>query len=75
MDFSNLRGEIKKKYRRQSDFAAQIGINPASLSAKLNGKSEWTSEEILNTCNLLNIQLDEAWKYFFTPKVEKTQRD
>lgn len=74
MDYSNLKGEIKKKYPRQSDFAAAMGVHPASISAKLNGKSEWKGDEIVTACGLLGISLDEAAEYFFTPKVEKTQR-
>lgn len=68
MDYSNLKGEIRKKYSRQADFAIAIGISPASLSAKLNGKSEWQSGEIARTCDVLNIPYAEAPEYFFCPK-------
>ncbi len=73
MDYSNLIGEIRKKFSRQADFATTIGMHPASLSAKLNGKTEWKSGEIVAACNVLGIPLSEAPAYFFTPIVEFSQ--
>ena len=68
MDYSNLRGEIRKKFPRQADFARAIGISPASLSAKLNGKTEWQSDEIAKSCDILVIPYANAHEYFFCPK-------
>lgn len=65
MNYSNLIGEIRKKYSRQADFATAIGIHPASLSKKLNGKTEWKSDEIVNACEVLGIPLSNAAEYFF----------
>lgn len=65
MDYSNLKGEIRKKYSRRADFATAIGIHPASLSKKLNGKTEWKSDEIVTACEVLGIPLSDAPEYFF----------
>ena len=68
MDYSNLIGEIRKKFSRQADFATAIGMHPASLSAKLNGKTEWKSDEIVAACDVLGISLCDAPEYFFCRK-------
>ena len=73
MDYANLKGEIRKRFSRQADFAIAIGIHPTSLSAKLNGKTEWKSDEIVAACNVLGIPLQNAPEYFFGTKTEKTQ--
>lgn len=65
MDYSNLIGEIRKKYPTRADFANALGVDPATLSAKLNNKSEWKTEEIVKACDLLDIPLAEASEYFF----------
>lgn len=68
MDYSNLRGEIRKKFPRQADFATALGMSPASLSAKLNGKTEWQGDEIAKACDILGIPYADAHEYFFCPK-------
>lgn len=68
MNYSNLIGEIKKKFSRQADFAIAIGMHPSSLSAKLNAKTEWKSSEIVVACNVLGIPLSDAPEYFFYRK-------
>lgn len=65
MNYSNLIGEIKKKFPRQADFAIAIGVHPSSLSAKLNGKTEWKSSEIVVVCKVLGIPLSDVSDYFF----------
>lgn len=73
MDYSELRGRIRAKYRTQAAFALDLGISECALSQKLNGISEWTSTEIRKACELLGIPPEEIPTYFFTPLVEKTQ--
>ena len=68
MDYANLKGEIRKKFARQADFAIAIGMHPASLNAKLNSRSEWKSDEIVAACNVLGIPLKNAPEYFFWSK-------
>ncbi len=65
MKYAKLRGKIKEVYWLQSDFAKAMGMNPATLSFKLNGNTSWKREEIGLACKLLHIPLEEAYIYFF----------
>lgn len=65
-NYSKLRGIIREKYGRQSDFAAVLHIDRSTLSLKLSGKSDWTREEIENSCIALGIPFSDAHSYFFT---------
>ncbi len=65
MKYAKLRGKIKEVYWLQSDFAEALGVNPATLSFKLNGNTSWKREEIELACQLLRIPLEEAHIYFF----------
>lgn len=68
MDYSKLRGAIREKYGTQQAFALAMGMSEASLSAKLNGHTEWQTDEIVKACELLGIPLELAHEYFFCPK-------
>lgn len=68
-DYSKLRGRIKEKYNTQDLFAEKLGIARTSLSLRLNGKVEFSQEEIIKSCNLLDIIPEEIPLYFFTTKV------
>jgi hypothetical protein len=65
MEYAKLRGEIRARFRTNETFAHALNISPASLSAKLNGKREWKSNEIARACALLHIPLERAHDYFF----------
>lgn len=65
MKYTKLRGKIKEVYWLQSDFAKAMGMNPATLSFKLNGNTSWKREEIELACKLLHIPIEEAYLYFF----------
>lgn len=65
MSYPKLRGRIREKFGTQDAFAKALGMDPSSLSSKLNGKTEWTRTEIEKACVLLEIPLDEAHLYFF----------
>ena len=69
MDYRKLKGKIKEVYDTHAAFAKALGLDPATLSAKLNNKSEWSTGEIVKACDLLNIPLVEAHLYFFVLKV------
>lgn len=72
-DYGALRGKIREKFTRQSDFAAALGLAPSTLSKKLNNLSEWGHTEIVRACELLGIALEDAAAYFFVPLVVKSQ--
>lgn len=65
-DYSKLLGKIREKGMTQADVAVAIGVNPATLNAKLNGKSSFTSDEIIGLCNCCDIPTTEITAYFFT---------
>lgn len=64
-NYSKLRGKIKEIYGIQDAFAAAIGMDRSTLSLKLNGKSDWTREEIVKSCHALYIPLSKVPAYFF----------
>lgn len=64
--YAKLRGRIKEKFGTQDSFASAMNMNRSTLSAKLNGKSDWTVLEIEQSCSLLSIPITEAHAYFFT---------
>jgi transcriptional regulator with XRE-family HTH domain len=65
--YAELRGLIRSKYKTQAKFAEAIGMSACSLSKKLNGKAEWTAEEIRRTCEVLGISAENIPFYFFYP--------
>lgn len=65
MKYAKLRGKIYEKYRRQGDFADEIGMDRATLSGKMNGRTQWTLDEVCRACEVLDIPLCDAHEYFF----------
>lgn len=63
--YAKLRGVIREKFGVQETFAEAMGMRIATLSAKLNDKSEWTKTQIVLACELLEIPIAEAHLYFF----------
>ena len=63
--YGMLRERIQKVYATQQAFAVAMGKNTVSISAKLNGKVDWTSKEIEKACMLLNISMADMPNYFF----------
>lgn len=65
-DYSKLRGRIKEIYRTETKFAEALGISTVSLSKRLNNMIGFDSNEMHQACELLQIPLEDAPKYFFT---------
>ena len=63
--FGKLREKIKLVFGTQKAFAEAMGLNRATLNAKLNSKTTWTLEEIEKACVLLDIPASEIEEYFF----------
>jgi hypothetical protein len=42
-----------------------MGFTASTLSTKLNGRSQWSSDEIVRACGILGIPIAEAPAYFF----------
>lgn len=73
-DFSKLRGRIKEIYGTQTSFAVAMLMNEATLSNKLNNNVEFSPKEIYRASILLCIDLTDLKPYFFTLKVQKTEK-
>ena len=63
--FAKLRGLILATFGTHEAFAREFPMSRATLSAKVNGKVDWTGPEIARTCELLSIPLPDAHKYDF----------
>ena len=74
MSYRKLRGKIREVFDRNEDFAKALGMDPSSLSAKLNNGSPWKREEIQEACELLGIPIEDVHLYFFTQKVGNSQQ-
>ena len=66
MNYPKLRGAIREKFGTQAAFAKALGIHSATLSAKLQGKTDWSRDEIRVAIELLNLSPDQAMSCFFT---------
>lgn len=64
-NYSKLLGRITEIFGTQYRFAEAMDISEHTISAKLNGKSEWKQPEIVKACRLLNIPTREIHAYFF----------
>lgn len=74
-DYRLLRGAIRGQYGSESSFADIIGMNRSTFSLKLGNKSEFSQDEIFAMADKLGIQPADFYQYFFTRKVEKSQRE
>lgn len=65
MKYAKLRGKIVEKFRTLSAFAEAMGKTKGTITQKMNGRSQWTAEEIAKACEILEIPLSEVHSYFF----------
>ena len=63
--YNKLRGRIIEILGSNNAFMDKMGFSKPTFYAKLSGKSEFTQDEILKACELLNIPQDEIHLYFF----------
>ena len=67
-DYSKLRGRIREKFGKYETLAEAMGMDPATLSLRLNNRRQWVGAEIVLACELLDIPLEDAHEYFFCRK-------
>lgn len=72
-DYSKLRGKIREICFTERNFADELGVNRATLSLKLGNKVQFTANEIVKSCRILEIPLEDVHEYFFAINVGKTQ--
>jgi hypothetical protein len=68
-DYSSLLGKIVEKFGTQYAFSLAMKLSERTISLKLNGKVRWKDEEISKAIALLDLELNDIPKYFFTQKV------
>ncbi len=66
IDSKCLKRQIDKAGYTQNTLAKRIGVSKNTMSSKINGKSEFTIDNIERICKTLNISSkDELIKIFF----------
>lgn len=68
-DYNKLLGRIKEVCGTQYEFAQRIGIGRTSLNQRLNGKLEFSQDEINKSMEILGLTTGDIPVYFFVPKV------
>ena len=63
--FGRLREKYSEVFGTQQEFATALGMDKATLNAKLNSKTEFTRGEIEKSCVLLGIATENIPEYFF----------
>lgn len=70
-DMRNLKGRIIQKYGSQGNFAKELGRTEQTVTAKLNGRSQFSQDDIVEWCNALDIEAPSIGEYFFGQKLSK----
>ena len=73
MNYNALLGRIRECGLTQKEVAARIGVSEGQLNRKLAGEFAFRQDEMESILKLLDVDLSELGKYFFTPKVEISQ--
>lgn len=68
-DHSKLNGKIKEVCKTQAEFGKRMGWSHTTTTAKINGNSQMTQDEIRKAVEILNLRDSEIPLYFFTLKV------
>lgn len=55
MKYAEVRGAIRAKFGTQVAFAEAMGMHYTTLSGKLQGRTDWTREEMELACKLLEL--------------------
>lgn len=66
---NRLKGKIVERFRTQQAFANHIGVSSVTVTNKLNGRSQFTHDEIASWCTELGISRDDVGYYFFADKL------
>lgn len=56
-----LRGEMKRQKVTQTTLADYLGTTQATLSFRINGKSEWLFLDVLKAVELLGIDINQIF--------------
>lgn len=72
MSFDKLKGKMTENRIPQYKMAKILGITVQSLNAKLNGRSQFTLEEVVKITEVLSLK--DPVDIFFTPSVPNMQQ-
>lgn len=63
--YPKLRGKIVEVYGNQRAFAEALEVSEQTVTAKLNGRFDFSQKDILKWCDLLGINTEDVSDYFF----------
>lgn len=64
--YNKIRGKIVEVFGSQREFAKAIGLSEQSVTAKLNGRTDLSQDDILKWADALNLKASDIGNYFFT---------
>lgn len=70
-----LKAKIKEKGLTQEDVAIKIGINPATLSHKVNNVKVFSIDEAQKLVFILDLSSNDSQAIFFGNELAKTQEE
>lgn len=68
-NFLKLRGAVAENGLTLTTLAKELNITQQTLNERLHGRKPFTLDEMLKTCNLLNVSID----IFFDPQLHNLQ--
>lgn len=67
-----FRAKVVAKGKTLGGLATDIGVNPATLTRKMNGESDFTRSEIHHIRMILSLSAEEADAIFFERELAET---
>ena len=65
-EYRKLRGKIVEVFGSYARFAEALGVSSVTVSNKLNNKTQFSQDDIIDWCNALHVPVAESGTYFFT---------
>ncbi len=73
-DYTELRKKIREYGYTQETLSKALEMGRVSLNQRLNNILEFSNNEIIRCCELLEIDTSEIPNYFFVEKVQKSEQ-
>ena len=67
-NYAKLRGKIREVFGSETALAEALGMSRSTMSMKMNGKTEWSQQEMLRVVELLGEPISEVNSLFFAQK-------
>lgn len=64
-EYRKLRGKIIEVFGSYGNFADALGISSVTVSNKLNSKTQFSQDDIIDWSEALSIPISESGTYFF----------